>query len=80
MQGSDGGFCCSVAQLCPTLCSPMGCSMPGFPKEKARTLMLTLPAQCPKESDSDSLSIRVAISIYLDTPGVAYPSVTDGHV
>ena len=24
-------FCCSVAQLCPTLCNPMDCSMPGFP-------------------------------------------------
>ena len=23
--------CCSVAQSCPTLCDPMGCSMPGFP-------------------------------------------------
>ena len=23
--------CCSVIQLCPTLCSPMDCSMPGFP-------------------------------------------------
>ena len=23
--------CCSVAQLCPTLCYPMDCSMPGFP-------------------------------------------------
>ena len=23
--------CCSVAQLCPTLCDPMDCSMPGFP-------------------------------------------------
>ena len=22
--------CCSVAQLCPTLCNPMDCSMPGF--------------------------------------------------
>ena len=22
---------CSVAQLCPTVCSPMDCSMPGFP-------------------------------------------------
>ena len=22
--------CCSVAQLCPTLCSPMDCSSPGF--------------------------------------------------
>ena len=24
-------FCCSVSQLCPTLCEPMDCSMPGFP-------------------------------------------------
>ena len=24
-------FCCSVAQLCPTLCNPMDYSMPGFP-------------------------------------------------
>jgi len=23
--------CCSVAKLCPTLCDPMDCSMPGFP-------------------------------------------------
>ena len=23
--------CCSVAQLCPTLCNPMDCSTPGFP-------------------------------------------------
>ena len=23
--------CCSVAQLCPILCNPMECSMPGFP-------------------------------------------------
>ena len=25
------GICCSVAQSCPTLCDPMGCSNPGFP-------------------------------------------------
>ena len=24
-------YCCSVAKLCPTLCSPMDCSTPGFP-------------------------------------------------
>ena len=24
-------FCCTVAQLCPVLCSPMDCSTPGFP-------------------------------------------------
>ena len=23
-------FCCSVSQLCPTLCNPMDCSTPGF--------------------------------------------------
>ena len=23
--------CCSIAQLCPTLCGPMDCSKPGFP-------------------------------------------------
>ena len=23
--------CCSVTRLCPTLCNPMDCSMPGFP-------------------------------------------------
>ena len=23
--------CCSIAKLCPTLCDPMNCSMPGFP-------------------------------------------------
>ena len=23
--------CCSVAQLCPTLCNPMDCNMPNFP-------------------------------------------------
>ena len=22
---------CSVAKLCPTLCNPIDCSMPGFP-------------------------------------------------
>ena len=24
-------FCCSVTKLCPTLCHPIDCSMPGFP-------------------------------------------------
>ena len=30
MLGAVKGFS-SVAQLCPTLCNPMDCSMPGFP-------------------------------------------------
>ena len=29
-QGQEA-VCCSVTQLCPTLCDPMDCSMPGFP-------------------------------------------------
>ena len=24
-------LCCSIAKLCPTLCNPMDCNMPGFP-------------------------------------------------
>ena len=24
-------LCCSVSRLCPTLCNPMNCNMPGFP-------------------------------------------------
>ena len=28
---SLGKDCCSVTQLCPTLCKPMNCSTPGFP-------------------------------------------------
>ena len=27
----QGTSCCSLTQLCPTLCNPMDCSMPGFP-------------------------------------------------
>ena len=26
----DGCCCCSVTELCPTLCDPMDCSSPGF--------------------------------------------------
>ena len=29
--GTRGCCCCSVTQLCPTLCNPMDCSTPGFP-------------------------------------------------
>ena len=28
--GTNSGSCCSVVQLCPTLCDPMDCSTPGF--------------------------------------------------
>ena len=33
--------CCSVAQLCPTLCDPTDCSTPGFPIH----YLLVLPGQ-----------------------------------
>ena len=38
------GACCSITQLCPTLCDPMDCSIPGFPvhhqlPELAQTLV-----------------------------------------
>ena len=29
--GGSSETCCSVTQLCPTLCDPMDCSPPGFP-------------------------------------------------
>ena len=28
---AEDATCCSVTQLCPALCDPMDCSMPGFP-------------------------------------------------
>ena len=31
MQSWSPQYCCSVNQLCPTLCDPMDCIMPGFP-------------------------------------------------
>ena len=32
LQGNNLYFtCCSITKSCPTLCNPMGCSMPGFP-------------------------------------------------
>ena len=34
--------CCSVTQLCPTLCDSMVCSMPGFPVFHQLTLLLKL--------------------------------------
>ena len=39
-------WCCSVAKMCPTLCNPMDCNMPGF-------LFFTISGVC---SDSCALS------------------------
>ena len=30
-KNSQDTFCCSVTKLCPTVCDPMNCSVPGFP-------------------------------------------------
>ena len=42
--------CCSVTQLCLTLCDPMDCSMPGF-------LRLPCPSPCPR-AGSNSCPLR----------------------
>ena len=44
--------CCSVAQLCLTLCDPMDCSTPGLPGMK----MLTC---CYKLKSSEKTSLRI---------------------
>ena len=31
VNGGSRGCCCSADKLCPTLCDPMDCSMPGYP-------------------------------------------------
>ena len=36
----------SVAQSCPTLCNPMGCSMPGFPAAAAAKSLQSCPTLC----------------------------------
>ena len=54
-------WCCSVAQLCPTICSPMDCSIPGFPghhhlRELAQTHVHwvgdAIQSSCPLSSPS----------------------------
>ena len=46
------GGCCSAAQSCPTLCDPMGCSMPGLP----------VPHHLPEFSQVHSHCIRTLSS------------------
>ena len=38
-------FCCSVTKLCPTLCDPMDCSIPGFsaPLSHCRVCSISCP-------------------------------------
>jgi len=51
VSGGVGYCCCSVAQSCPTLCDPMGCSMPRIP------VLHQLPefAQTPVHSVGDAI-------------------------
>ena len=39
--------CCSVSQLCPTLCSPMDCSTPGFPVSQSLLKLMSIQSVMP---------------------------------
>ena len=66
--------CCSVTQLCPTVCNPMDCSTPGFPVlhhlprlAQTHVTKLVMPSNhlslyCPLLLPSIFLSIRIFIS------------------
>ena len=54
--------CCSVAQLCLTLCDPMDCSMPGFP---ALHHLLGLLKSCDAIQPSCPLSSPTPAAVHL---------------
>ena len=39
-------FCCSITQLCPTLCNPMDCSMPSLPAPHHRPRFAQVHVHC----------------------------------
>ena len=39
--------CCSVAQLCPTLCGPMECGTPGFPVSLSLLKLMSIESVMP---------------------------------
>ena len=53
-------WCCSVTQLCPTLCHPMDCSMPSFP------VLHYLPAEKAMAPHSSTLAWK---SPWTEEPG-----------
>ena len=58
--------CCSVTQLCPTLCDPMDCSTPG----------LSVPHHLPKFSKFMSIaSVMISSHLILWCPLLLLPSV-----
>ena len=62
--------CCSVAQLCPTLCNPMDCSMPGFPVLHS----LAEFAQTHVHWVNDAIQLSHPLSSLLLLPS-AFPSI-----
>ena len=63
-----GASCChSVAQLCPTLCDPMDCIMPGFPvfyhllELKLKSIKLVMPL-CASWADHKSKNCHFEVS------------------
>ena len=68
---NKGCCCCSVAQLCSTLCDPMDCSMPGYPVhhhllESAQTYVL----------ESVMPSNYLILCCHLLLPPSIFPSIT----
>ena len=60
----------SVAQLCPTFCDPMGCSMPGFPvHQKLQEL-----TQTHVHRVSDAIQPSHPLSSFLLLPSI-FPSI-----
>ena len=58
--------CCSVTQLCPTLCDPMDCSTPG----------LSVPHHLPKFSKFMSIaSVMISSHLILWCPLLLLPSI-----
>ena len=65
-------FCCSITQLCPTLCNPMDCSMPGLP----------VPNHCPKFAQVHvhciSEAIQTSHPLMPSSPSALNPSQHQG--
>ena len=62
----SGCLCCSVAQLCPTLCDPMNCSMPGF-------LSITISRRLLKLMSTESVMPSHPLSS--PSPAFIFPSI-----
>ena len=54
--------CCSVPQLCPTLCDPMDCSTPGFP------VLYHLPELAQTHVHWDGDTIQPSLPLFSPSP------------